>query len=195
MTTASPTEQLVEDVASVYFGAIGAATKRGVEIDDAGERGDASQVTLTGRLAARAASAQPRSTARQHRRGGAHPLAAAAPDADPEQPLVPLAAHRRRRRRVPRGEERRDPWWPCPTSRFRQPRRERPAGSAPIHRYWGFGQGDPPGPDDVPERTAGRCDRAERPDRHSGRPGRGPSTNSTVTCRPPPTCLRRTWRW
>ena len=48
----SPTEQLVEDVASVYFGAIGAATKRGVEIDDAGERGDASQVTLTGRLAA-----------------------------------------------------------------------------------------------------------------------------------------------
>ena len=48
----SPTEQLVEDVASVYFGAIGAATKRGVEIDDAGERGDASQVTLKGRLAA-----------------------------------------------------------------------------------------------------------------------------------------------
>ena len=48
----SPTEQLVEDVASVYFGAIGATTKRGVEIDDAGERGDASQVTLKGRLAA-----------------------------------------------------------------------------------------------------------------------------------------------
>ena len=48
----SLTEQLVEDVASVYFGAIGAATKRGVEIDDAGERGDASQVTLKGRLAA-----------------------------------------------------------------------------------------------------------------------------------------------
>ena len=48
----SPTEQLVEDVASVYFGAIGAATKRGVEIDDAGERGDASHVTLKGRLAA-----------------------------------------------------------------------------------------------------------------------------------------------
>ena len=42
----SPTEQLVEDVASVYFGAIGATTKRGVEIDDAGDRGDASQVTL-----------------------------------------------------------------------------------------------------------------------------------------------------
>ena len=48
----SPTEQLVEDVASVYFGAIGATTKRGVEIDAAGERGDASQVTLKGRLAA-----------------------------------------------------------------------------------------------------------------------------------------------
>ena len=48
----SPTEQLVEDVASVYFEAIGATTKRGVEIDDAGERGDASQVTLKGRLAA-----------------------------------------------------------------------------------------------------------------------------------------------
>ena len=48
----SPTERLVEDVASVYFEVIGAATKRGVEIDDAGERGDASQVTLKGRLAA-----------------------------------------------------------------------------------------------------------------------------------------------
>ena len=52
MRLSSPTEQLVEDVASVYFGAIGAATKRGVEIDDAGERADASQVTLKGRLAA-----------------------------------------------------------------------------------------------------------------------------------------------
>ena len=48
----SPTEQLVEEVACVYFGAIGAATKRGVEIDDAEERGEASQVTLKGRLAA-----------------------------------------------------------------------------------------------------------------------------------------------
>ena len=48
----SPTEQLVEEVASVYFGTIGVATKRGVEIDDAGERGDASQVMLKGRLAA-----------------------------------------------------------------------------------------------------------------------------------------------
>jgi len=48
----SPTEQLVEDVAVVYFGAIGAAAKRGVEIDDAGERGGASEVVLRGRLAA-----------------------------------------------------------------------------------------------------------------------------------------------
>ena len=52
MRLSSPTERLVEDVASVYFGAIGAATKRGVEIDDAGGRGDASQVMLKGRLAA-----------------------------------------------------------------------------------------------------------------------------------------------
>ncbi|MAW60831.1 MAG: type I restriction endonuclease [Planctomycetes bacterium] len=48
----SPTEQLVEDIASVYFGAIGVAVKRGVEIDDAGERGDASQCVLSGRLSA-----------------------------------------------------------------------------------------------------------------------------------------------
>ena len=51
MRRPSPTEKLVEDIASVYFGAIGAATKRGVEIDDAGERGDASQAMLKGRLA------------------------------------------------------------------------------------------------------------------------------------------------
>ena len=31
-------EQLIEDVAAVYFGAIGATIKRGIEIDDAGER-------------------------------------------------------------------------------------------------------------------------------------------------------------
>jgi len=48
MTMSSPTEQLVEDVAAVYFGAIGASTKRGVEIDDAGERGDAAQCLLNG---------------------------------------------------------------------------------------------------------------------------------------------------
>ena len=50
MTMSSPTEQLVEDVAAVYFEAIGAATKRGVEIDDAGERRDAAQVILIARL-------------------------------------------------------------------------------------------------------------------------------------------------
>jgi type I restriction enzyme R subunit len=52
MTISSPTEQLVEDVASVYFGAIGVAIKRGVEIDDAGERGDATRCVLQGRLGA-----------------------------------------------------------------------------------------------------------------------------------------------
>jgi len=50
MTTTSPTEQLVEDVASVYFGAIGASAQRGVEIDDAGERSDRAQALLMGRL-------------------------------------------------------------------------------------------------------------------------------------------------
>ena len=35
MMMSPPTEQLVEDVASVYFGTLGIATKRGVEIDDA----------------------------------------------------------------------------------------------------------------------------------------------------------------
>ncbi len=50
MTNSSPTEQLVEDVASVYFGAIKVAIKRGVEIDGAGERGDASQCNLSGQL-------------------------------------------------------------------------------------------------------------------------------------------------
>jgi type I restriction enzyme R subunit len=48
----SPTEQLVEDVAVVYFAAIGATAKRGVEIDDAGERGTPSQCILQGRLGA-----------------------------------------------------------------------------------------------------------------------------------------------
>lgn len=52
MIVSSPTEQLVEDIASVYFGVIGASTKRGVEIDDAGERADAAQVILKGRLGA-----------------------------------------------------------------------------------------------------------------------------------------------
>ena len=52
MKLLSPTERLVEDVASVYFGAIGVATKRGVEIDKAGERARTSQVTLKARFAA-----------------------------------------------------------------------------------------------------------------------------------------------
>ncbi len=52
MSPSNPTEQLVEDVAAVYFGAIGAAIKRGVEIDDAGERGGATEVMLKGRLGA-----------------------------------------------------------------------------------------------------------------------------------------------
>ena len=50
MTLSSPTEQLVEDVAEVYFGVIGAIVKRGVEIDDAGERSSAAVVLLKGRL-------------------------------------------------------------------------------------------------------------------------------------------------
>ena len=52
MTMTTPTEQLVEDVASVYFGTLGIPTKRGVEIDDAGERGDMAQCVLQARLAA-----------------------------------------------------------------------------------------------------------------------------------------------
>lgn len=47
----SPTEHLVEDVASVYFGAVGIAIKRGVEIDDAGERAGPGQWILQGRIA------------------------------------------------------------------------------------------------------------------------------------------------
>lgn len=52
MTTPSPTENLVEDVAAVYFGSLNYAMKRGVEIDDASERANASQVVLTSRLIA-----------------------------------------------------------------------------------------------------------------------------------------------
>ena len=91
MTLSSPTEQLVEDVAAVYFGAIGAAIKRGVEIDDAGERGGATEVMLKGRLSAAVHRLESRPAARHRRGGRAHPLAPAPPDADPEQPLVPCA--------------------------------------------------------------------------------------------------------
>lgn len=52
MTNPSPTEQLVEDVAAVYFGVIGAAVKRGADIDDAAERAGADQCLLQGRFAA-----------------------------------------------------------------------------------------------------------------------------------------------
>ena len=48
----SPTERLVEDVAAACFATIGASTRRGVEIDDGGERSNASEVTLKGRLGA-----------------------------------------------------------------------------------------------------------------------------------------------
>ena len=51
MTMIVPTEQLVEDVASAYFGTVGISTRRGVEIDDAGERSDMAQCVLQGRLA------------------------------------------------------------------------------------------------------------------------------------------------
>jgi len=52
MITTSPTEQLVEDVASVYFSTVGITSKRGVEVDDAGERADYSGFILEGRLGA-----------------------------------------------------------------------------------------------------------------------------------------------
>ena len=45
-------EKLVEDRTFDQFGAMGAAIKRGTEIDEAGERGDATEVVLEGRLAA-----------------------------------------------------------------------------------------------------------------------------------------------
>ncbi|MDT8319828.1 MAG: hypothetical protein RQ826_04810 [Xanthomonadales bacterium] len=39
MIPSNPTEQLVEDVAGVYFDAMDVAILRGVELDDAGKRG------------------------------------------------------------------------------------------------------------------------------------------------------------
>jgi type I restriction enzyme R subunit len=53
VSATTPTEQLVEDVAAAYFGVIGASTKRGVEIDDAGERRDTTDCILRGRLYAK----------------------------------------------------------------------------------------------------------------------------------------------
>jgi len=52
MTMTSPSEQLIENVASVYFDAVGIPTKRGAEVDDAGERADYSGIILEGRLIA-----------------------------------------------------------------------------------------------------------------------------------------------
>src|SRR5687767_6533029 len=49
---ASVSEQFIETVTSLHFGDVGIAVLRGVEIDDAGERGDAAQVMLKGRLGA-----------------------------------------------------------------------------------------------------------------------------------------------
>ncbi len=45
-------EQFVEDLTSLQFGETGVTVKDGAEIDDAGERGDVSEVMLKGRLAA-----------------------------------------------------------------------------------------------------------------------------------------------
>ena len=83
-----PTEQLVEDVASVYFGTLGISTKRGVEIDDAGERGDMAHCVLQGRLAAilhRLNPILPHGTIEEVVRVYLSP---ATSHAHPEQPLV-----------------------------------------------------------------------------------------------------------
>ena len=45
-------EQLVEDLTSLHFGETGIPVKRGIEIDEAGERGHVSEVMLMSRLAA-----------------------------------------------------------------------------------------------------------------------------------------------
>ena len=44
-------EQFLEDLTPLYFGETGVAVKSNAEINDAGDRGDASQTMLTGRLA------------------------------------------------------------------------------------------------------------------------------------------------
>jgi type I restriction enzyme R subunit len=50
MTTTSPTERLVEDVATIYFGALGISIKAGADLDDAGERDGSTACLLRGRL-------------------------------------------------------------------------------------------------------------------------------------------------
>ena len=77
-------EQFVEDLTSLYFGETGVAVECSAVIDDAGERGDASQVMLKGRIACRTTSPESRSAARYHRRRRTDPLAPTAPDTDPE---------------------------------------------------------------------------------------------------------------
>ena len=50
--TKSPNEQLVEDIAGVYFGVLGIKCARGVELDDAGERANTLALTLSARTKA-----------------------------------------------------------------------------------------------------------------------------------------------
>ena len=106
MTTSPPTEQLVEDIASVYFGASGISTRRGVEIDDAGERGDTTDCILHSRLAAalhRFNPGLPHDTAEGVVRNLAQPPH---PTLIQNKPLVPRPAHRWGRSRVSRRHQR-----------------------------------------------------------------------------------------
>ena len=136
------------------------STKRGVEIDDAEERArQRPSVTLKGRLAAVAASPQPRSCRTTPlKRSCASSLAPAAPDADPEQPLVSHAGHRRRRGRVSaRRRAARPAAGRARVVDFDNPGRERSYWYVRQHSVAGAsGQDHPPGPDSVPERAAGR---------------------------------------
>lgn len=52
MTNSSPSEQLIENVAAVYFSAVGAAVIGGSDIDNGGERTGTGQCILQGRLGA-----------------------------------------------------------------------------------------------------------------------------------------------
>ena len=93
MSTMQPTEQLVEDVASVHFGALGISTRRGVEIDDAGERGDTSQFILQGRILAvlrRLNPVLPHNTIEEVMRVLSRPPH---PTLIPKQQVVPYPAH------------------------------------------------------------------------------------------------------
>ena len=102
MSSSSPTEQLVEDVAVVYFGAIGASTKRGFEVDDAGERSDATGAVLKGRLAAtlhRLNPDLPHDSVEEVVRILSRPPH---PTLTQSNQLVPRSADGRRRDRIPR---------------------------------------------------------------------------------------------